>query len=139
MAPKRKIQKTMSPEELEVCQALEESISLSNVEANSQEVTERELVILKDGTPLDLTALLERAVDKAALMLQSRLSSSPSASLVGLQTQGSTPLVGLQSQGGVRQSSHVVSESEHSEHDSETESDSEELIGPDVKSETKEV
>ena len=79
--PKRK---KLSADEIEIHQALEESVS-------DQEVVVTDLVALPDGSTLDMTALCNRVVERElAKQMQafSQLSANPKSSLVGLQPKG---------------------------------------------------
>ena len=96
MPPKRK---RIGVDELEVHQALEESVS-------DQGVVITDLIALQDGSTLDLTALCTRVVEKALAnreQASSHLQGIPKSSLVGLQSMGSAgaSLVGGQSQDAV--------------------------------------
>ena len=78
MPPKRK---KLNVDDIEVHRALEDSDS-------DQAVIETDLVVLHDGSTIDMTEIANRAVARALVKAPSQFSSIPKPSLVELQPQG---------------------------------------------------
>ena len=113
--------KTASIEVHEVDLALAGSSKLAH--DPNEGVVERELVILQDGTTLDLTAHIASAVKKV-------LAELPVSSLVGLGSQGSGSSMDTRTRANKR--SHDVSEYSDSEEESECDPGVEDLLGAGV-------
>ena len=128
MPPKRN---TLSQDQLEVHAACfgESPPGSPTSELASQVVIEKDLYVLPDGSTIDLTDTIQRAVKKR-LSHVSQPSDVPEASLVGLMYQGnSNPShVGLQGQSTVNQ----MSEDSDSDQDSYDESEGDEFDIEDV-------
>ena len=113
--PKKSTNKSVCIEVNEVDQALAGPAHDHNAN-DPNGVVEKELIILQDGTALDLTAAVEKAVNKVLARL-------PLSSFVGVGAQASTPNNGSRNEAVKRP--HEISEESETESDNDLESDSE--------------
>ena len=98
----------------------------------SEGVVERELIILQDGTTLDLKAHIAAAVKLFGTAEQKVLAELPVSSLVGLGTQGSGPSVDTRTRAIKRP--HEMSEDYDSDEESECDTGVEDVLGAGINS-----
>lgn len=130
MPPKMKL----SQEQLEVHRACFESPPGSPTAGlTSQGVIEKDLYVFPNGSTLDLTDAIQRAVDKRLSQIVPRPSDGSDVSFVGFNSQGNSDpsLVGLQEKSKVNEQPpqlHSMSEDSNSEQDSEDDEEDEDNL-----------